>query len=344
MVAALCGAALSHAVMGTARSARNAEALLARAEREGRPLEMPVIDATLLGHRAMVHFMLGRFTEVLAPAVEAERMFRSLPGLNPEGWYFQTLALLAVRAGALAALGEYAQLRAEVSGALREIRDTDNRGAILQLASVESFVDDIAGQPERAIPRLMEQRDMLPEQRVGMLHALHLIAMLVTSCATEQFELGLDYLRTRWPAYARSPAYRVASFRSIAHTARAQLLLNHHVRTGQGTIKGLIESDLRVLDSIAVPGNRSHKLRYEARVAYLLGRPDVARAKLRESAQGYEQASMLADVARNRYAEGMLIGGDEGRTMAREAEHFLTMRGLVHAHDQLVRYFPELHG
>jgi hypothetical protein len=342
VVVALCGAALSQAVVGTPRSAREAESLLARAEKEGRPLELPVIDAMLLGHRAVVHFMLGRFSEVLAPAVEAERMFRSLPGLNPEGWYFQSLSLLAVRTGALAALGEYTQLCSEVSRALREIRDTDNRGALLQMASIESIVDDVAGHPERAVARLNEQRDMLPEGRVGMLHALHLIAMLVTACATERFELGLDYLRTRWPAYVRSPAYRVATFRSIAHTARAQLLLNQHVREGSGSAKGLIEPDLSVMGKIAVPGNRSHCLRYEARLAFLSGRPELALQKLRESSKGYEDASMLAEIARNRYAEGLLLGGSEGKGLVDGAIHFLTVRGLSRAEEQLVRYFPEL--
>jgi hypothetical protein len=227
---------------------------------------------------------------------------------------------------------------------LREIRQTDNRGAILQLALIEAMVDDVAGHPERAIARLSEQRAFLPPGRFGILHAINVIAVLVVACATERFELGLDCLRDQWPSYARSVAYRVASFRGAAHTARAQLLLNHHVQhVGGGRPRGLIDDDLRVLARTEGVGHLPFRLRYLARLDLLDGKLEQAIAKLQQGVAGFELACMRADAQRNRYAIGRIVGGDAGAQACREAEAFLLERGLSDPRAQLARYFPELH-
>jgi hypothetical protein len=341
IVDALGAQALAVATRGTPRSAAEADRLLARAAVLGERHGTPHTLASIYGHRALVAWTLGRAKEVLEPAARANQIIKE--HLSVESHYYQRLALTSARLGALSGLSEFELLRTELAATLAEAHATENRTTLLQLAVVETIVDELNGKPERSPPRLAERRAELPEGRFSIFHVLHMLATLWASCATGGYELGLACLEQEWPAYRRSAAYHIAFLRATAHGLRLRLLLHHYAtdRTARHVLP-LIERDMKVFAKLQTIGSASYLYRVQARLDVIRGDTEAALAGYRRSAAVFEKEGAVVDAARDRYAIGLIVGGDEGAVLCADAEAFVRSKGAVDPVRLLTSQLPEL--
>jgi hypothetical protein len=337
----MVNAAVAASAEGTSSGSAKARDLIARAEQitneRGTAFERMELNAG----KAAIAFYEGRLTDVLEPAKAVELALRDLASESGDAAYYFKSAIRAVRVGALSQM-DWTQFRPEFLEAKHEAQRTENVHAILMLALNEFLSDEIAGQPELSIARLDAQRNLLPRERFTVLHVLHLAAILYTASATGQHAWGLESAAPFWQAFLRSPLRRIGTLRAFTHVAHGRLLLNEYVRSGRkGEVPREVFADIK---ATASAGTRQ-ELRLRGRVAYLKGDSARALALFTECAEFLMSRSCEPEALRDRYATGMLIGGQEGERLAQAAIDTLEQKyGLRDARRNVRAFFPELAG
>jgi len=338
VVRALSAAAVMSASGGPS-GARRTEELLARAMELAQQVGSEQTLAGVYSSRAVCAFMLGRPKEVLEPSYEAERLFRA----DSRHDYYRRFAAVSARMGALHILGEHKRFRSELRAALTEARATENTGAQLQLTLNHTVAEELEGQPELSIARLDRQRAELPRSRFGTLHVLHLAAVLAAGGATREFEWAEAHCREAWPAYERSPIRRNAMLALLVHAMRGRMRLNRFVlEGGSGDPASLV--DTRAIEKLKLYSSKPIVMHTRARLAVLRGDKSLAIQLLTQSADLYTACDRACDALRERYALGVLIGGDRGEAMRADAEQQLRARGYDHPVRAMQVFFPELLG
>jgi hypothetical protein len=170
-----------------------------------------------------------------------------------------------------------------------------------------------------------------------------MLATLWASCATGDYHLGLACLEKEWPVYRRSAAYHIAFLRAAAHGLRSRLLLHQYAldRTASHVLP-LIERDMRELAKLERLGNASWRHRVKARLDFIRGDTEKAIAAFRRSEAAFDKDGAVVDAARDRYAIGLIVGGDEGRSLCSEAEALVRSKGAVKPVTLLTSQIPEL--
>jgi hypothetical protein len=342
LASALCSASSTAAMEGSPSAARESEVLLARATAVHARQAVPDPKPLHLT-RAMNAFMLARVHEVLAPACEAERLFRTDSQDDPHGNYYGRLAVTAFRLGTLQVLGQHDEVAAELQGLVAEAIATDNRALLLQLTYVQTLSEHYLGQSSKARPRLERQRAELPDGCFGILHVLHMAALMLDVCWEGDYPTKNSYLDDAWARFARSPVRRVANLAVVAHTAHGVLVLNRHLAEGGDRELPLVRKDIGALERIHSPaaGSTAHYLR--ARLALRNGHSEQAAVELRASAAAYRASDTLPHfAARDECALGALLQGDEGRALRTDAEQRLRALGIVDVNGLLHAAYPEL--
>jgi eukaryotic-like serine/threonine-protein kinase len=336
---ALESAAIIASVSGSVDSHERSEALLQGAETLTRKLEDPRERATVLASRAICAFMQGRTQDVLEPSYEAERIFRASSSAD----YYMRFAIVSARIGALYTLGDQWKFKAELSDALEEARATDNRTALLQLAMNETVADELEGRPERSIERLEQQYRELPRGRFGILHLLHMGAVVRVASATGEYAWASKFIEAEWQRYRRSPVSRVPLLAFGIHSVRPRFLLNRYVHErSAGDAAVLIRSDVRALRRLALPWAPLFAARMEARAAVISGERERAIERLRENVRGWSATPSHDDAARDQWALGCVIGGAEGAELMTSAEATLRALGVLDPVLDASYNFPEL--
>jgi hypothetical protein len=336
---ALGSAAVVISVSGSADAHARCEALLQRAEAVTRKLADPREHAAVLAFRAICAFMQGRTFDVLEPSYEAERIFRERSSAD----YYLRFAIVSARIGALYTLGDQWKFRAELAAVLEEARATDNRTALLQLSLNETVLDEIDAQPGRSLARLEQQSRELPRGRFGILHLLHMAAVMRAASSTREYAWASKLTEQDWHRYRRSPFSRVPLLAFGVHSCRARFLLNRHVheRSGGDAMK-LIREDIRVLERHELPWSKLFAARMRARAALLSGERSVAVALLRENVSGWNALSSRDEAARDQWALGCAQNDIEGRQLMLTAEGALRALGIADPRLDASLNFPEL--
>ena len=336
---ALGSAAIVASVSGSADSHQRSEALLQRAEVLTRKLGDPREHAVMLASRAICAFMQGRTHDVLAPSYEAERIFRASSSAD----YYMRFAIVSARIGALYTLGDQWRFKAELGAALEEARATDNRTALLQLTMNETVADELDGHPERSLERLEQQFLELPRGRFGILHMLHMGAVMRLASATGQYTWAAKFSEPEWLRYRRSPVSRVPLLAFGMHTVRARLLLNRHVHErSTGDVADLIRGEVRVLRRLALPWATLFAARMQARAALLSGERVVAIERLRENVASWSATSSRDEAARDQWALGRILGNTEGAELMTSADATLRALGVSNPTLDAAYNYPEL--
>jgi eukaryotic-like serine/threonine-protein kinase len=334
-------AAVTASTEGTSSGFAKAKELLARAEQITGELGTALERMELNAGKAAIAFYEGRLMDVLEPTKAVELALRDLASESGDAAYYFKSVARAVRVGALSQL-DWRLFKPEFLEAKQEAQRTENVHAILTLALNEFLNDELAGQPELSIARLDAQRNLLPRARFTVLHVLHLSAIMYTACATGQHAWGLESAAPLWQEFMRSPLRRVGVLRTLSHVAHGRLLLNDYVRTGR---KGPVPSEV-ISDIKHAAASATHQeLRLRGRVAYLNGDPARALELFKQSAEQLEDRGCEPEALRDRYAMGVLIGGQEGARMVQAAFDTLENKyGLRDPQRNARAFFPEFIG
>jgi hypothetical protein len=184
----------------------------------------------------------------------------------------------------------------------------------------------------------------LPRDKFGIVHLLHLVAVLCAASANHEFDWARAYLDASWGRYERSPLRRSGYLPLMVHAIRARVLLNEYVVEGRrGEPPREVREDLRAMVKNTSPSGGATQ-RIEARLAYLAGKPQQAAGLLRVGIAAYEAMHMAPDVLRDRYALGALLGGTEGAALQQAAEQGLRELGLVNPRADIGMQYPEFIG
>jgi serine/threonine protein kinase len=346
---ALCLAATMACVNGTEKAAQRSAALLAEAEEltkgQGSRYQRYVHVA-----RAVCAALLGHPDQALGPAEEAVRSYKEDTRGDEHGEYYHSFTAVVVRISALAALGDYDAFVSELQDCTERARFTENHSVRLHLSLHQTLAEQLSGQAQLSIARLDEERTSLPKKRFGVLHAMHMCAVMTAACATSEYAWAQALIGEWWPRYMKSVVHRSAYLGILLHSEHARMLLNERVAKGElRDLSKLVATDLRALDDSALRLHATSATQaLRARVAYLQGDPDRAIVLLREAISAQDEAGLRADAAVTRRALGRLLqdqpgkAAAEGLQISQLAESQLTKCGVRNPHEFSARYFPEL--
>jgi hypothetical protein len=338
LVHGLCRVAISASLSATPKAASEAAALLERADklaRQSAAQTLGVVDST----RIIMSYFLGRHAEVVALSVPYLNDIRTDTRAETRGNYYRRNLVAAMRVGSLQVLGRYSQSIVELTPLVDEASATDNRSLFHHLAAAQALAEEIVDDCKDAQSRLDRQRDELPKNHFGTHHALHMSALLGAACLTRNYAWAHECLDANWQRYLRSPIDRGSWVSITLRASRARLLLNQHIVEGQDP--RLLSAARQDLSWLERHGASAFAKRVAARVAHQCGDDAQAIGYLRDVIAQLEQRSMLGEAARDRYALGALLGGEQGRALTETARHDLTALGVVNPAALLRAHYPE---
>lgn len=340
---ALCMTAALSCLTGTARAAQRAEEQLARAEGLSREIDSHDLRSELWSARAVCAYLLGNMKGVVAASDEANQIHLTHRSGSEHGDYYYLFAVQSARMGALQILGQHAQVDAELRDFLARAEETTNRAAVLQVTLVTTIVEEALDRSARSRARLDRERAELPRHGIGILHILHLCAVMWAACGTGEFDWAFEVVNEYWRPFLKSPVRRSRVLASILHFTRARLLLNRYVALGRkGDAAALIRDDLRALESMGGLDLGRARLRLRARLAYLRGDSTQAARLLRDNCQVLTDMGFLDDAERDRHALGCVIGGEEGAQLRAAACASTRANGVANPLALMRAAYPEL--
>jgi tetratricopeptide (TPR) repeat protein len=340
----MCLTATIECLSGTSAAADRADALLAKAQVWGELSHHPNIQEELHSARATCALMLGRLRDVIEPAAMADEIYSKKSALDDTGDYYTMFAVRTMHVGALQALGRHKQAIPELRELIASARATDNVTTILQISMCVTVMEHVLERCVGSRERLDWERARLPTVGTGILHVMHVAAVLRAATTTRDFAWGQEVLDALWPSIEGSPVTRSAYVSYLLHVNLARFLLNRHIVCAeQGDPRRTLRRCLRFLSSEAPePLRKPSVLRIEARLAYLRGETARARELYRESITQHQTVGAEDDVARERYALACLTDGAEGENDRRVALQALASCGVVDPESDLPVYYPEL--
>jgi eukaryotic-like serine/threonine-protein kinase len=341
---ALCMSATIACLSGTKAAARRAREQLELAERFVEADDTPDVRVELLSARAVCAMLAGRTTDVLAPAYAADEIYETRSAGGEEGDYYYMFAVHTVRIAALQHLGKHSEASAELRSLLSHAIATDNRTALLQASFCTSIMEQVTERCAGTRARLERERTELPRGEVGILHVLHMAAAMRAAMMTGEFDWAFGIVEMFWSGYLDSTISHSAQLAYVLRSNRACLQLNQFVASGrQGDPDRLIAEDLRWLSKKAPePYRAPSSARLRARLAYLRNDPRAAAQLFRESMEQQTELGAADEAARERYALGCVLGGDEGVRLKAEALTALRALGVVDPEADMCGYYPEL--
>jgi tetratricopeptide (TPR) repeat protein len=340
---AMLATALTTCVSGTAKAWREASELLERADAIAKQLDVDALNGDVLASRAMCAYMLGRTREVLEPANEAERIYRTTPRIEVVG-DFHRFVIASIRIGTWMVYGQNDLALQELDRALAEARAMKNQNAILQLSVPQTYAEALRNRPQQSKGRLLEERKQLPTDHFGPMHLFHLLALMRASCSTNDFVWGEPWLERAWSEWKRSPLRFVAFLSFHALSTRLRYLVNRHViERRTESLEAVIRAELKAMAKLPFEDHCGAVIgRIKARLEFIAGRRSTAIEQLRAAVDLLEKSGSLADLARDRYALGVMMGGPEGAKLRAEGEQMLRAQGVTDPLAELSANYPEL--
>jgi serine/threonine protein kinase/tetratricopeptide (TPR) repeat protein len=337
---ALCAAATMTSVEASEKARLRADDLLRRAEVISHQVPSAVLRTNIASARAICAFLTGRIAESIELCEQAEHLLRTASG---DSEYHHRFTIASARIGALLQLARYREAETELQAYLKEAAATENINAQLHITMAEAWADTNADRASAAISRLDGQREQLPQIGFGLLHVLHMIAVMRIGCATGEYDWALDTTRAHWQSFQRSVVRRSDSFSMFAYEAHGRLVLCHAARNKRsaGLRRELADhrAALKKAEHRCAPGEL---LRIDARIALAQGDKAKAIERLMASIASFERAGATDQAARDRWALGALQGGLEGAALQESALAYLTELGVIAPIKQLHGYYPEL--
>jgi len=337
---ALCAAAVIAIVEDTDRGEQQAEELLARAEAISGKIDSSVLRTNIASARMICAYLASRHEESIELCAHAEHLLRTASG---DSEYHHRFTLTAARVGALLETCQFQRAEAALHTHLSEAAATENISAELHVCFVQSWLDSIADRSQAAIARLDRQREQLPRRSFGILHTLHMAAVLRIGCVTGEFEWALNTTREHWQMLQRSVMRRSQAPCMYVYEAHARLLLCRAAASGQpGNLRRELSLHRKTLRKLKIKVALGELRRIEARLALAEGDTAAAQQLLAQSIAAFEEDGMRDNAARDRFALGALQGGAEGRALQNAALSQLTELGIVAPLRELRGYYPEL--
>jgi len=340
---ALCVAATMATVTGGAGGFARAQTLLARATEVERARPSALVYGNIASARAVCALLAGDLQGTVEYSGEAERMFREASGTD-EGEYYHRYTVITARVAALFELGQHERAASELHHAVNEARATENVGALLLLSSALTRAEIMQDQAQRAKQRLEAEHAQLPPQRFGLLHAYYLGSVMRVGCATGDHDWAQRWMHGEFESMKHSVLKRGGPFATIVPALHARMMLNRAVALGHSAAEAeqAVADDMRALERSRAAAASGVVARMRARLAVMAGDRVTPRKLFEESSSCFEKDSVVDEAARDRFALGAVLGGEEGAQLQATALLALRAHGYVDPRKDLLAYYPEL--
>ena len=313
-----CEAAFVSVVGGPSRdrAARLVVATRELAERTGHP---HAIGISHLAEGIVRHF-LGEFVPSLEACDRAERILRA----QCRGVWWEVDSAQEYSLASLMLTGAWDELSRRVPAALREAESHGDRYSAAQAgAGRGNIMWVVRDEPEEA--RRLSDLYMAPWSGEAF-HIPHWWSM-VAMCQADLYE-GLGQAAwsrfgARWPQVRRSILLRVQAVRIETRHLRARCALGASGAASASERERLLQTaarDTARLERERMPWASALAALLRAGVDHRQGHVDRAVAGLRRGVAAAWETDLRGYAAAGRRALGVLIGGDEGRAMVREAD------------------------
>jgi adenylate kinase len=257
--------------------------------------------------------------------------------------YHHRFTIASARIGALIEICEYRRAETELQIYLREAEATEDINATLSIALAHTWFEIASDRIDQARARLIRQRGQLPRHGFGMLHVLHMSAVFRVGCASGDYDWAIDSTREYWRAFQHSVLRMSEAFSKFAFEAHTRLLLCRSARDGnvRETARA-VAGHIGFLAGCNRSDAQAEALRLKARIAVMKNDREQAKQLFERSIAGFEALRARDQAARDRYALGCLVGGEQGQVMMRDALALLSELGVVAPLSNLKGYIPEL--
>jgi tetratricopeptide (TPR) repeat protein len=231
------------ALMGDDDNRSRVEALLHKVRELSTAIDTPHARATWMLAVAACRMWSGRFQDALAPAREAETLFRD----QCAGASFERSFAATVRYGSLEQTGDLNELARDASDLSRDAQDRDDRFAtgllILSLPLAHLMRDDAAA----ALDVLEHGRSRLTGDAFTSFHHLTMNRTVDTLLFAGRGSEALDYLSVQWPGFSQSLSARTKFFAAGSRYLRARCLLAAYAQTGDAALLARCQKDATYL-------------------------------------------------------------------------------------------------
>ncbi|HTU62038.1 MAG TPA: hypothetical protein VMF89_26455, partial [Polyangiales bacterium] len=335
---------LNAALATFSANSEHVDEMLARAEALIDVRNDPETLLELYAARAVCAANLGREAEMIAPARAAEALYETNSAGGELGDYFYMFVVRAMLCSALQFLGRHNEASAEVQRLLADAAATDNRCAVLMATMVRTGHEQVDNGCRGSRARLDAERAELPTEHLTPLHLLQTMAALRAACHTGEHDWALQIYADFEPKFESSPLKRSVYLVYLLRIHHARLVLNRHVALAHTSDpERVFRSDLRWLKKYApVELYKPAELRMLSRAAAIRGERARAAELFEQSRLAHSALGAADDVERDRYALGLLQGGEQGAQLISQAVAALKSLGVRDPALEIRGFFPEL--
>ncbi|MCU0684228.1 MAG: serine/threonine-protein kinase [Polyangiaceae bacterium] len=310
-------------------SEARARRTLAAATRAAEATTDPRAAAFIAVSSCVGAFFRGRYRDCLALGRQAETLLvERCQGSAWELGLARHHVLLA-----LIYLGRMADTRAHLTELVADARDRGDRyGEVYLRTAVAPFLRLAADDPEGCRREALEAYAEWAQPRWRVQQYASLMAVSQSLLYAGHPEAAVDEVARRWPELARSHLLGVTLIYTESVRLRARAALAAAERARGPDRHRLLASARR--DTRAVAAERGipagpFALLLQASLARLEGEHEPARARLVEAERAFADADMALMATVSRRSRGLLLGGDEGGTLVREADDRMRADAIV---------------
>jgi hypothetical protein len=344
LIRALCSAAVNVATSGSAGADREVDELLERAAALAEQQPSDYMFGVLASGRAITAFMRSKVQAVVQPSLDADRLLQAVSAETPSidvYDYYRRFIVASVRIGARVSMGEMREASREVNEFVRQAHATDNRALLLTMTLNRALCERAESVSSRA--RLDAHALDLPTHRFGILHVLHMAAVMFVTCASLDFAWADSHTERLWQQWLRSPIRGSGYLTQMICASRTGLLLNRHFIEQKPELLREVRRDLKLMAKNKALGP-GHADRVEVRLALAEGDRQRAATLLRGTIERATAGGVRSFAARDQYALGALTEGERGAALKSLALSRLSELGFVDPLDDVRAAYPELAG
>jgi tetratricopeptide (TPR) repeat protein len=307
---------------GPQASARTSK-LLDLAEKLTTRIGDPRAIGFVRGSRGIVAFQEGGWSESRDHCLLAEEILRE----RCQGVAWELTTAMYFRLAALALLGQYADLNAELPGALREAEES---GDLYRMINLQTSLTNMAwlatDTPDVAEQKIDDGMRLWSRRGYQIQHYQAWFAKVQILLYRGRGAEAQALIEEGWKPLSRSFFLRIQFIRTMASGLRARCALAATKSCSPSEKQGHLALVKRAITRLRKEGTgwaAAFAQALEAQVAFVEGRRDAAIAAFSTATDAFAAAELYMDAACAQRAHGLLQGGDAGRAYVAESEAWM---------------------
>jgi hypothetical protein len=292
------------------------------AERAGHPHAIALCTLA----RGASAFLVGDWPSAEASCDRGLAVLRD----HSAGTIWELNSLHVFRLGALLYQGKLREAARDVAALLASAKGRGNLYFETELRTRMNLVWLVADEPDEGEQQANEALQQWSNVGFQRMHYNYMVDRIQTELYRGAACAGWQVIAESWRALERAHLLRVQFQRIEARYLRARCaLLMAATKQNRRKFLSVARADARHIGRERMAWSDPLSCLLKAAVAYLEGRPHVARERLVDAAAGFERANMKLYVAVTRRRLGEIAHDDESQERRRQADEWMAAQGIV---------------